>query len=306
MSVFQVVLLGGLAFLMSAASVVASDEQAGAVLISSDITDLREQQVADVLLKANDLMRSQVLSDESRFRQLVDATYLTEAAAAEAVTNGLDQDPVVAARIERSKKDILANAQIEMLVAKEMEGADLGRAAKEYYQAHPEEFTQEPMAHAAHILFKELDQGASAEERAKEVLSRITAGELSFEEAAKEHSGDVANAAKGGDLGWVKKGQMVPPFEKALFAIEQPGSVVGPIKTRFGFHLIQLKASKGGGVAPFDTVADSIKKKLTSELSSTVRQEYLIGLRDDSSAKVQPQSIRELFEKEKAKFNIGR
>ena len=53
------------------------------------------------------------------------------------------------------------------------------------------------------------------------------------------NSQDTLSAARGGDLGWVSPGELVPPFEEAMDALS-PGEVSDPVKTRFGWHLIQV------------------------------------------------------------------
>lgn len=84
--------------------------------------------------------------------------------------------------------------------------------------------------HAAHILVKREDD-------AKSLLTKIAAGE-NFSDLAKKHS-DCPSGRKGGDLGWFGTGQMVREFEEAAFKCEK-GSVVGPVKTQFGWHLIKI------------------------------------------------------------------
>jgi peptidyl-prolyl cis-trans isomerase C len=84
--------------------------------------------------------------------------------------------------------------------------------------------------HAAHILLK-------TEKKAKEVLDKINNG-LSFSEAARKYS-DCPSGKSGGDLGWFGKGKMAPEFEKAAFEGEK-GKLLGPIKTKFGYHLIKV------------------------------------------------------------------
>ena len=83
---------------------------------------------------------------------------------------------------------------------------------------------------AAHILVK-------GEDKAKEILAKVNAGE-SFGDLAKRFS-DCPSGKKGGDLGWFGRGQMVREFEEAAFN-GQKGVTVGPVKTRFGWHLIKI------------------------------------------------------------------
>lgn len=84
--------------------------------------------------------------------------------------------------------------------------------------------------HAAHILVK-------SEQKAKEILEKIKAGE-GFSELAKQFS-ECPSKKRGGDLGWFTRGKMVREFENAAFSADK-GSVVGPVKTQFGWHIIKV------------------------------------------------------------------
>jgi len=84
--------------------------------------------------------------------------------------------------------------------------------------------------HAAHIL-------VSTETEARALLDKVKAG-ADFGELARRHS-QCPSGKRGGDLGWFGKGQMVTEFEKAAFSGTK-GSVLGPIQTQFGWHLIRV------------------------------------------------------------------
>ena len=84
--------------------------------------------------------------------------------------------------------------------------------------------------HASHILVK-------TEDEANRILKRITDGE-DFIAVAKRFS-SCPSRKNGGDLGWFGKGVMAPEFEQAAFAADA-GKVVGPVKTQFGYHLIEI------------------------------------------------------------------
>ncbi|MDD4880601.1 MAG: peptidylprolyl isomerase [Gallionellaceae bacterium] len=94
--------------------------------------------------------------------------------------------------------------------------------------------------HARHILVKtnELVTDKDAFARLSELRDRLINGGANFEELAKLHSDDLS-AAKGGDLGWLNPGDTVPPFEKAMNALAV-GGISEPIKSPFGWHLIQV------------------------------------------------------------------
>lgn len=94
--------------------------------------------------------------------------------------------------------------------------------------------------HARHILIKtnELINDAEAKKRLAAIAERIADGD-DFAALAKAHSDDIGSAIKGGDLGWVMPGLLVPPFEKAMSELKI-NNMSGPIQTQFGWHLIQV------------------------------------------------------------------
>lgn len=95
-------------------------------------------------------------------------------------------------------------------------------------------------SHARHILIRtnELVSDSDARARLDALRKRIQQGE-DFAALARQYSDDTASAHQGGDLGWISPGMMVPPFEKALDAL-QVGEISKPVRTGFGWHLIEL------------------------------------------------------------------
>ncbi len=88
--------------------------------------------------------------------------------------------------------------------------------------------------HAAHILVK-------SEVLAKEILEKVKRGDK-FSDLAKKYS-ECPSGKKGGDLGFFSRQKMVKEFENAAFE-GNVGSVVGPVKTQFGWHLIKILEKK--------------------------------------------------------------
>jgi foldase protein PrsA len=86
-----------------------------------------------------------------------------------------------------------------------------------------------------------------AEKTAKEVLKKLQDG-AKFEDLAKEYSADTGSAQKGGDLGWFKKGEMVPEFETAAFSLKK-GETSGLVRTKYGYHIIRVDDVKAADEA---------------------------------------------------------
>ncbi len=163
-----------------------------------------------------------------------------------------------------------ARIQIAYLNISPAELADPTRVTQEeiaaYYTAMAHEYALPEQVKARHILIPPEDDTEEAHERAREalleVLVRIQAGE-SFADMAREYSQD-ATAAQGGDLGWFGRGEMVAEFEDAAFAIE-PGQLSEPVRSPFGWHLIQVEDRRESGVVPLEEVASTIRARLAEE-----------------------------------------
>ena len=95
-----------------------------------------------------------------------------------------------------------------------------------------------PYIRASHILLKSDEENPDLRKRLSAIRDSIETGAASFAAMARQYSEDQS-ASEGGDLGWFGEGRMVPAFEKAAFDTE-PGRLVGPIKSEFGYHLIRV------------------------------------------------------------------
>lgn len=120
------------------------------------------------------------------------------------------------------------------------------------YDAANKDFKPGTEYHAAHIL-------VDSEEKAAEIKAQIEGG-VAFADAAKTHGTD-GTAASGGDLGWFGTGMMVKPFEDAVTSM-QAGELKGPVKTDFGWHLIQLIETRPAAAPTLDDVRDELAAEL--------------------------------------------
>ncbi|MFL6203657.1 MAG: peptidylprolyl isomerase [Thermoanaerobaculia bacterium] len=136
---------------------------------------------------------------------------------------------------------------------------------RDWYEAHKSEFSQEEQVRARHILVMVNDQRTDEQARTRigEAMKRIQGG-ADFAAVAKEVSDDTASKESGGDLGYFGRNRMVKEFEDAAFGA-QPGKLVGPVKSSFGYHLIEVLDKRPGGQQPFEGVRDSIRARLAVE-----------------------------------------
>lgn len=137
------------------------------------------------------------------------------------------------------------------------------------YTERAAEFESPRQVRASHILIRVPETGGSeAEDKARanaaEVIRRVKGGE-DFAKLARELSEDPGSKANGGDLGFVAKGEMVGPFEQALFALAKGEVTPEPVRTPFGFHAVKAVEIREGGKKPLKEVAPQIREHLGAE-----------------------------------------
>jgi peptidyl-prolyl cis-trans isomerase C len=138
---------------------------------------------------------------------------------------------------------------------------------KAFFEENKDKFTVGTQIRASHILVK-------TEEEAKSIHAKIESGE-DFAALAKAFSADKGSAEKGGDVGYFGRGRMVPEFERAALGLK-PGEVSGPVKTRFGYHIIKLTDIKKGDPASFEQSKEAISRELINQK----RKKYFDALVD--------------------------
>ncbi|MBE6536697.1 MAG: hypothetical protein E7673_01965 [Ruminococcaceae bacterium] len=183
--------------------------------------------------------------------QLIDTKLLL----LDAKRNLIEAEPEFRAQLNKLRDNLLANYAAEKVLAsaKRVSEDDL----KKYYEENLEKFASGEVVNASHIL-------VDSEELAIELYEKISSGELTFEDAAKENS-SCPSKNNGGSLGDFTKGQMVPEFDEAVFSMEVGEITKTPVKTQFGYHLIKLNSKEESRTAPFDEVKGAIKEHLESE-----------------------------------------
>ena len=155
------------------------------------------------------------------------------------------------------------------LVAKDFTPKVSDAEVEKYYTENAKEFETPRQVRASHVLARVSDTGGSeAEDKARakiaDVIRRAKAGE-DFAKLAREVSEEPGAKERGGDLDWVKQGDMVPAFEQALFALKKGEVSPEPVRTPFGFHAIKVVDVRDGAKKPLKEVAASIRDRLAAE-----------------------------------------
>jgi len=145
--------------------------------------------------------------------------------------------------------------------------------------------------HARHILVK-VDAGAPEEKvkaaaaKAAQLSAEARTPGVDFVELARAKS-EGPSASDGGDLGFFKRGMMVPEFDRVAFTL-QPGEVSDPVRTRFGFHVIKVEERRAAEVVPFEDVKDQLREKLLRGQMDKYTAQYVQELRQKASVEIKP------------------
>ena len=221
---------------------------------------------ADVMIKQ---MAAQGQPDSPQLRGAVKEELINrEILMQEADKQGISNNPDVKNQLELARQSIVIRALIgDYLKKHPIADADIKAEYDKFRaQAGDKEY------HARHIL-------VDKEEDAKAIIAKLKAGSK-FEDLAK-HSKDTGSAANGGDLDWANPASFVKPFADALVALKKGDITDTPVKTQFGYHVIQLEDTRPAKIPTLDEV----KPQITEALQQRKLQAFQDELR--KKAKIQ-------------------
>ncbi len=179
-------------------------------------------------------------------KQMADAMLFAEGAR----ISGLADREDVALKLKWQRMQLLLEAYLQE-ISKKWDMSD--KAVKKYYAEHKEEFIQAPATHLRHIL-------TSSEKDANNAILDIFK-DKDFAKTAEKFSRDTNTAQRGGDLGWMEKGVMPESIDKAI-ETARPNSLVGPIKTDLGWHVLEVLERRPSKQLTFDEAKDEIVQRL--------------------------------------------
>lgn len=249
----------------------ADPSKALAVINGKELTvgefDLRWSQMPESARKSYD-------SPEGR-KKFLEELITRELLLQEARKRGLDRDRTLVERVERFKErsilDSLMKEEVDSRVTVTQD------EVKAFYTTHSESFTAPRESRVSHILVK-------TEADALDLKKRLNEGE-DFAGLARKVSLDLATRYKGGDLGVIKPGQMVPQFEQAVRHLKV-GEISPPVATQFGYHIIKLNDRTAGTVQSFDETKDQVKDQLLLEKKRKRFDELVASLRAKAKLRV--------------------
>ncbi|MFO1407091.1 MAG: SurA N-terminal domain-containing protein [Steroidobacteraceae bacterium] len=154
---------------------------------------------------------------------------------------------------------------------------------RQYYeQVAPERYVEPERRRARHVLIEAGGDDAAAKKTADEVAAKAKAG-ADFAALAKQYSADPGSKDQGGELGWATRDAYVPEFANAVFSM-QAGEVSAPVKTQFGWHVIQLEEVQPSHQRTFDEVRAELEADYRNDQAQSLFYEKSQQLADDAFA----------------------
>ena len=265
----------GLIGLAAAGSIVAEDKIVAKVngkpITEVDMT-LAEAEIGSELGQLPPAARRRILAEF-----LIENQLFADVAEGQKLAAGATLEERVAYWRRRALRDLFFDASVRAAVR----DAD----ARAVYDKQVGAVKAPEEVRARHILVKE-------KEKAREIAEKIKHG-TDFEALAKEFSLDPGSKDRGGDLGYFVKGQMVPPFEAAVFALKA-GEVSEPIETQFGWHIIKLEDKRQRPPPPFEAV----KERIVNQMILEKAQAAVTDLRGKAKIEFVDADIRKMIEDE--------
>ncbi len=155
---------------------------------------------------------------------------------------------------------------------------------QQYFDAHQSEYSVPEQARARHILIKvapgtDAKTDAAAKAKADDLLKQLQSG-ANFAELAKKYSDDPGSKDKGGDLGFARRGMMVPEFDKAIFT--QKIGDIKIVKTQFGYHIVQVEERQPAHSQSLSDVLPTIQATLIRQKEAKAEQDYAQALTSEA------------------------
>lgn len=186
---------------------------------------------------------------------------------------GLDQSSEVQKMLEMNQHRVLGAVYLADYLDK-LELPDFESIALENYILEKKQFMQSETVHAQHILIEFDGDEKKSELLAKDIREKVVQAKKSFDKLAKEHSSDPSAKDNGGDLGFFDKNQMVPEFSDVAFSLKV-GDVSQPVKSQFGWHIIQVLDKKPAKQLAFSEVKEDLIRTAEHNFKQEARNNKL-------------------------------
>lgn len=194
--------------------------------------------------------QARALPPQQLYPMLLDRLIDAHALLVEAKKMGLEKDPAIQRTMQAAQDSVLETAVLNKVVRPQVSDDAVKAKYDQTYADKPGEVE----VHARHILVDD-------EAKAKKIIADLKKGG-DFAALAKQNSKDPSAAQQGGDLGFFKKSDMVPEFADVAFALKDKEISPTPVKSQFGWHVIQTLEHRTTKPPAFEQVRDEMRQQM--------------------------------------------
>lgn len=194
----------------------------------------------------------------------------------------MPEKPETQATLEMAENSVLYSAYYRSEILDKVVPENEIRA---FYDANKDRFFHPEQVHVRHILVTprggakinnttgdDAKTEAEAKKKIEKLIADLKAG-AKFDDLARQYSEDPS-AAQGGVMDWLSPGRTIKAFEEAAFSIPSPGQIAGPVKSEYGYHLIQLLEKRERIFFNYEDVRDEIQTQLSGQKGEQVQKAY--------------------------------
>ena len=263
------------------------DPKERAALRQQIVHQALDQMVGEKLMEQQLRDRNMDVSDQE-LDATVEAVKQEQHLSAEQLEQALqDQGYTMASYREMLRKTLARRKLVAQQVRPKVKIAD--EDVKAEYARWVKSEAADPEVHARHILVQ-VPAGAQAADVEKARQKAVALAQearkpgVDFAELAKKKS-EGPSAADGGDLGFFRRGVMVPEFDKVAFSLKE-GEVGDPVRTKFGWHVIKVDERRSVGVKSFEEIKDELRDKMLLGQLEKYTEDYVQELRQSASVEI--------------------
>lgn len=240
---------------------------------------LMEDQIKELGLSVTDAEVDAAVADVKKQNNVTDDTQFERLLSGEGFTVASYKDFL------RKQMSRMKLVQLKVTPKVKVSEEDLKAAYTQYTKME----SGDAEVHARHILVQvdpkaTPQQVEAARKKAEALAEEARKPGVDFAELAKKKS-EGPSAADGGDLGFFRRGVMVPAFEKVAFNLKE-GEVSEPVRTQFGWHVLKVEEKRSVDVAPFEQVKGELENKLKMQKTEKYVEQYVQELRQKASVEV--------------------
>ncbi len=290
---YQRILCGALAAAsLGIAAAALADDAVVATFGSQQVT---ASEIKDLMPTLSPQSREHALSDPRLMAKLVRSAYGRKLVLDQALKQGWDKKPEVAAEIAHERDDIVIHDYLES-VALPSPSFPNEAEVKQEYDKRQSNYVMPTQYHLAQIFIgvpsdASKDVAAAAAKKARDLAQKAKAKGSDFAALARANSSYKIGAARGGDLGWLTPNQMLPKILAAVSAVKEKG-VTEPVLADGGWHIIKVLDIAPAMMPPIDEVHDQIVAKLRDDQIDLYVEKLLsakpFALKDEAGAKLFP------------------